>query len=90
VAAALGDMTQALVNQGLPMHKDRLYEGSVKEGHTLISVLTESADKKTLAQEILSKAGGDDLCVTGELVTQHSPAISPHLVQIPNERLGVA
>lgn len=87
--AVLGDLSQGLVSQGVPLQKARLYETSVKDGQTLVSVLAESKEKEALAQEILSKAGGNDICVTGEPSSQHCPAFTPHLVQMSNDRLGV-
>lgn len=90
VMASWGDVTSELVKQGVPLAKARIYDTSIKDGQTLVAVLTGSDDKRTLARQVLSKAGGNDLCDTGDLTTAHSPAFTPHLVQMSSDRLGVA
>ena len=55
-----------LLGQGVPWLKARLYEVRVKEGRILIAVQTGSDDEILLAKDILSKAGGNDICATRE------------------------
>ncbi len=88
--ATCGDMTQSFMKQGVPLQKARIYEASIRDGQTLIAVLTECDEKRTLAQQIFTKTGGNDICDTGDISTSHVPAFTPHLVQMTNDRLGVA
>jgi hypothetical protein len=64
--SSLGDMASGLLGQGVPWLKARLYEVRVKEGRILIAVQTGSDDEILLAKDILSKAGGNDICATRE------------------------
>lgn len=88
--AALGDLTQGFMNQGVPLYKARLYEVSIREGHSLVSVLAESESKKALAQEIFSRTGGNDIWITGESSTSYEPSSTSQLVKMTSEHVGVA
>lgn len=88
--AALGDMTQGFMNQGVPLNKARLYEVSVKEGHTLVSVLAETEDRKRVAEDIFSKSGGNDICLTEGASASHEVFSNPDRVQMTGDRVGVA
>lgn len=61
MVAALGDMADGLHSQGVPLPKARLYQVRIKEGRILLAVQTGTADEITLAKEVLSKAGGNDI-----------------------------
>lgn len=58
------DMAGGLAQQGVPETNARLYQDSVRNGHTLVSVQAGSKGELALATEILSKAGGNHLCAS--------------------------
>lgn len=89
-AAVLGEVARVLFNQGVPLLKARLYESKIKSGGTLVSVQTASADEMKLAKEILSKAGGNDLCATNEPLQQYRQPVTPHATQNFESRLSMA
>lgn len=66
LADALGDIVDGLRRQGIPMQKAKLYQGRVKEGRILVSVQAQNEDELDRAIDILSKAGGNDICATKE------------------------
>lgn len=88
--AALSDLTLGLVAQWVPLLKARFYESSIRERNLLVAVLAESAEKTTLAQQSFNRTSGDDFCNAGDVTTLHRPSFTPHLVQMTNDRLGVA
>ncbi|MFN0078002.1 MAG: hypothetical protein ACKVY0_16215 [Prosthecobacter sp.] len=90
MVAALGDMADGLHNQGVPLPKARLYQVRVNEGRILLSVQAASDDEITLAKEILSKAGGNDICATCEPAPQRRLALAPLHARRSEARLSFA
>jgi|GEM_PF-2186275 len=90
IVAALGDMVTGLLKQGVPAHKARIYQVRVLEGRILISVQTWSDEEIFLAREILSKAGGNDICATKEPMQAGRRTISPRAVQMHEPQLSLA
>jgi hypothetical protein len=66
VGAAVGGIAGGLIGLGIPEIEAKRYEGKVKEGNILISVHTEDSEEITLAKDIFTKNGAQDICVTGE------------------------
>ena len=69
VGAAVGGIVGGLIGLGIPEIEAKRYEGKIKEGNILISVHTENSDEITLAKDIFTKAGAQDICTTGEAST---------------------
>ncbi len=88
--AALGDMAVGLLNQGVPWTEAKLYVDRVKEGNILVSVQTGSDVEMMQAKEVFTKAGGTNLCTTGEPTKRSRPPAVPHLVQSSEARLSIA
>ena len=66
VGAAVGGIAGGLIGLGIPEIEAKRYEGKIKQGNLLLSVHTEDSDEVTLAKDIFTKAGAQDICVTGE------------------------
>jgi hypothetical protein len=66
VGAAVGGIGGALVGMGIPEIEAKRYEGKLREGTILVSVHTEDSDERERAEEILERAGADDITSTGE------------------------
>jgi hypothetical protein len=66
VGATVGGIAGGLIGLGIPEIEAKRYEGKIKEGNLLISVHTENSDEITQAKDIFTKAGAEDICVTGE------------------------
>jgi hypothetical protein len=66
VGAAVGGIAGGLIGLGIPEIEAKRYEGKIKQGNLLLSVHTEDSEEATLAKEIFTKAGAQDICVTGE------------------------
>jgi hypothetical protein len=69
VGAAVGGIAGGLIGLGIPEIEAKRYEGKIKEGNILISVHTENSEEITLAKDIFTKAGAQDICTTGEAST---------------------
>ena len=69
VGAAVGGIAGGLIGLGIPEIEAKRYEGKVKAGNLLISVHTEDSKEIARAKDIFSKAGGQDICTTGEAST---------------------
>jgi hypothetical protein len=69
VGATVGGIAGGLIGLGIPEIEAKRYEGKIKEGNLLISVHTENSDEITQAKDIFTKAGAEDICVTGEAST---------------------
>jgi hypothetical protein len=65
----VGGIAGGLIGFGIPEIEAKRYEGKVKAGNLLISVHTESSDEISRAKEIFTKAGAQDICITGEAST---------------------
>lgn len=69
VGAAVGGIAGGLIGLGIPELEAKRYEGKVKAGNLLLSVHTESSEEITRAKDIFTRAGAQDICVTGEAAT---------------------
>ena len=69
IGAAAGGIAGGLIGLGIPELEAKRYEGKVKEGNILISVHTDNSEEITLAKDIFTKAGAQDICTTGEAST---------------------
>lgn len=69
IGAAAGGIAGGLIGLGIPELEAKRYEGKVKAGNLLISVHTENSDEIKKAKDIFTKAGAEDICITGEAAT---------------------
>jgi hypothetical protein len=69
IGATVGGIAGGLIGLGIPEIEARRYEGKIKAGNLLISVHTENSEEITRAKDIFTKAGAQDVCVTGEAST---------------------
>jgi hypothetical protein len=69
IGATFGGIAGALIGMGIPEIEAKRYEGKLQEGNILISVHTENSEEVTLAKEIFSHAGAQDICATDEAAT---------------------
>ncbi len=90
MAAALVDMADGLHRQGVPLSKAKLFQVRVKEGRILLAVQTRSADEITLAKDVLSKAGGNDICATSEPLPPCRTSFRPHTEQMSEPSFSFA
>lgn len=81
MVAALGDIVTSLHNQGLPWIKARLYDNRIKDGRILVAVQTGSDVAITQAIDILTKAGGADVCASRDPEEQYLPELRPQPAQ---------
>ena len=66
VGAAIGGIAGGLIGLGIPEIEAKRYEGKIKAGNILISVHTENSAELTRAKDLFTRAGGQDICTTGE------------------------
>jgi len=66
IGGAAGGIAGGLIGLGIPEIEAKRYEGKIKEGNILISVHTENSDEITKAKDIFTRAGAQDICVTGQ------------------------
>ena len=78
VGAAVGGIAGGLIGLGIPEIEAKRYEGKIKQGNLLLSVHTEDSEEATLAKEIFTKAGAQDICATGEASTPTAPTPAGH------------
>jgi hypothetical protein len=64
--AALGGITGALIGMGIPEYEAKRYEGKVKDGNILISVLAEDSTERARIKDIFAAAGAEDISYTEE------------------------
>lgn len=69
IGATVGGIAGALIGLGIPELEAKRYEGKVKSGNILLSVQTDNSEEITLAKDIFSRAGAEDICVTSEAST---------------------
>jgi len=77
VGATVGGITGALVGMGIPELEAKRYEGKVKDGNILISVLTEDRDEASAARAIFESEQATDVTIgseTGEAVAASGAA----------------
>lgn len=66
VGATVGGIAGALIGMGIPEFEAKRYEQSVKGGHILMSVHSESSDMTKRVKEIFKSAGAEDISTTSE------------------------
>ena len=64
--AAVGGITGGLIGLGIPEIEAKRYDGKIRKGNLLISVHTENSAQITMAKDIFTRAGAEDICTTGE------------------------
>lgn len=64
--AAVGGVTGALIGLGIPEIEAKRYEGKVRGGNILLAVHVESSEMQKRAEEILKRAGAQDVTSTSE------------------------
>src|SRR5476651_1068921 len=79
IGAAGGGIAGGLIGLGIPEMEAKRYEGKIKAGNILISVHAENSAEISRAKDIFTKAGAQDICVTGEASTpkEHKAANRP-------------
>jgi hypothetical protein len=86
VGAAVGGIAGGLIGLGIPEIEAKRYEGKIRQGNLLISVHTEDSAEISKAKDIFTRAGAEDICVTGESSTPKdakSPVEGRRLVKDP-------
>ena len=76
VGAAAGGVAGGLIGLGIPELEAKRYEGKIRSGNLLISVHTENSDEIKLAKDIFTRAGGQDICTTGEAAAPRESRVS--------------
>jgi hypothetical protein len=66
VGGATGGVVGALIGMGIPEYEAKRYESRVKEGGTLISVHSDTAEETRRAKEIFERAGAEGIASSGE------------------------
>lgn len=61
VGAAMGGIAGALIGMGIPELEAKRYEGKVKDGNILISVIAENSDETSRAKEIFKNNNATDI-----------------------------
>src|SRR5450432_4946870 len=69
IGATVGGIAGGLIGLGIPELEAKRYEGKIKEGNILISVHTDNSAEISRAKDIFTKAGAQDICITGEAST---------------------
>lgn len=72
IGATVGGIAGGLIGLGIPELEAKRYEGKVKDGNILMSVHTDNAEEITRAKEIFTRAGAEDICVTGDATAPDS------------------
>lgn len=78
IGAAVGGIAGGLIGMGIPEIEAKRYEGMLQEGNILISVHTENSQQITLATEIFSHDGAQDICSSVEARTPGGHAEGRH------------
>jgi hypothetical protein len=66
VGGAVGGLVGALVGMGIPEYEAKRYEGSVKDGGTLLSVHCDTSEQVDAAKVALKETGARDISSSGE------------------------
>jgi hypothetical protein len=61
VGATVGGIAGALVGMGIPEYEAKLYEGKIREGNILISVLADDARERKAAEQVFERCGAHDV-----------------------------
>jgi hypothetical protein len=62
----VGGIVGALACMGIPEYEAKRYEGSVKDGGTLLSVHCDTSEQISIAKQALRDTGARDISATGE------------------------
>ena len=81
IVAVLGDLVASLHHQGLSWVKAKLYETRIKDGRILVAVRASSDAAITQAMDVLTKAGGADVCASRDPEEQYLPELRPQPMQ---------
>jgi hypothetical protein len=87
IGATVGGIAGGLIGLGIPEIEAKRYEGKIKAGNLLISVHTEDSEEITRAKEIFTKAGAQDICVTGEASTPKGNKATERAAHAPEPAL---
>jgi hypothetical protein len=66
IGGVVGGIAGGLIGLGIPELEAKRYEDKIRKGNILISTHADNSDKVSLAKEIFSAAGAEDICTTGE------------------------
>jgi hypothetical protein len=72
-AGAAGGLIGALVGVGIPEYEAKLYEGRLRKGHLLLSAHCDDAKWAKKAEELMKKAGGENVASTSEAHADYHP-----------------
>ena len=72
-AGAAGGLIGALVGVGIPEYEAKRYEGRLRKGHLLLSVHCDDSKWAKKAEDILKKAGAEDVASTAEAHADYHP-----------------
>ncbi|HEX6275374.1 MAG TPA: DUF3341 domain-containing protein [Polyangiaceae bacterium] len=64
--AAIGGIAGALIGMGIPEIEAKRYEGKVRGGNLLVAVHVDDSNEQKRAEEILKRAGAQDISTTTE------------------------
>ena len=81
IGATVGGIAGGLIGLGIPELEAKRYEGKIKEGNILISVHTDNSAEISVAKDIFTKAGAEDICTTGEATTPKEHKATDHIAQ---------
>ena len=73
VGGAVGGIAGGLVGLGIPEYEAKRYEGRLRKGHLLLSVHSDDSKWAKKAEEILKKAGAEDVASTAEAHADYHP-----------------
>lgn len=80
VGVTVGSLTGVLITLGIPELQAQQYEGMVSNGHILISVHSEDAQRQLLAAAVLRRLGAENICSAVEsLEPMRTPATEPSM-----------
>lgn len=79
VGATVGGITGALVGMGIPELEAKRYEGKIKDGNILISVMTEDSGEAANARAIFDSEQATDVTTGAEESAAASGSPSPKL-----------
>lgn len=66
VGGTVGGVVGALVGMGIPEYEAKRFEGSVKDGGTLLSVHCDTSEQVRAAKQALEETGAKDIASAGE------------------------
>ena len=76
VGGVVGGFIGALIGMGIPEYEAKRYEGRIKDGGVLLSVHCETAEKTSMAEELLRETGAEDISSAGEAASPTSDEVT--------------